>query len=448
MTPQDLENMKRSDLLTLAKQIGVKGFSRLTKSELIQSVLESLEKGGDVLKKELQKFQKRIEKSVQPPASMKSESASRTRAGAARLDAAAVDAETGAAIPRELETPEPQPAEASRTGKTHPRKDAATNEPAETIDDEAAARNRMESLRYVDPPLYQRGQLIMPEQLRDIDKDLPDLPIGYGDGTIHLMPRDPKWLFCYWDISEERRAGAGKYNFGRLYLRLHDVTHVVFDGSNSWSIHQFALNEEARWWYIPVPSEGRHFLAELGYRMPDGTWNSLGTSETVIPPPGTPSPWVHDVFICLPFDQPLPLLRGETASWLEDAAGGRIPDRNAVPQPPLWGSPVNPPSLQPFHFGVDAPSSPAVSSFVQLRNENSELLAEFPLTVNASLRVFGATAPHARLEIDGQPHELANDGTFSVAFPFPDGSQTHRVTARTEDGSEKSVQISFHRFAR
>jgi hypothetical protein len=63
MTPQDLDSMKRSDLLTLAKQIGVKGFSRLTKSELIQSVMETVEKGGDVLKKELQKFQKRLEQS-------------------------------------------------------------------------------------------------------------------------------------------------------------------------------------------------------------------------------------------------------------------------------------------------------------------------------------------------------------------------------------------------
>lgn len=442
MTPQDLENMKRSDLLTLAKQIGVKGFSRLTKSELIQSVMEMMEKGGDVLKKEIQKFQKRLE-----PTS--SHLRNRDSATVKNVSSRPVtDAETGVEISRNLETPEPKTSLQPKAIKSRVQKDVVANEPAETLDNEAAARREIESMRYVDPPLYQRGQLIMPEQLRDIDKDLPDLPIGYGDGVIHLMPRDPKWLFCYWDISEERRAAAGKYHFGRLYLRLHDVTHVVFDGSNSWSIHQFALNEEARWWYIPVPSEGRHFLAELGYRMPDGTWNSLGTSDTVVPPPGTPSPWVHDVFIYLPFDQPLPLLRGEKASWLEDSIGGNIPDRNAVPQPPLWGSPVNPPSMQPLHFGIDAPSSPAVSSFVQLRNENDELMAEFPLTVNAALRVFGATAPHVHLEIDGQPHELAADGTFSVAFPFPDGPQSHRVTARAENGSEKSVQISFHRFTR
>lgn len=453
MTPQELDDMRRSDLLILAKKIGVKGFSRLTKTELVQNVLEAIEKGGDALKKELKKVlrQAGAGTGAEPdakPAKTASTPAPRQRtvtgAQAKAKPRASGEGKAGG------ETPEPVAPAKKLATTAHPRKDPAANEPADEPDNEAQARTSIAAMRYLDPPLYQRGQLVLPEQLRDIDATLPDLPIGYGDGSIHLMPRDPKWMFCYWDISEEKRAGSGKYHHGRLYLRLHDVTHVVFNGTNSWSVHQFALNEEARWWYIPVPSEGRHFMAELGYRMPDGTWNSLGTSDAVIPPPGSQSPWVHDVFVSLPFDQPLPVARGESAAnWLEGTLPeGRIPERHEAPQPPLWGSPVNPPSLAPFHFGVGAnPTSPGVSSFVQLRNEKNELLTEFPLTVNAALRVFGATSPEVRLEIDGKPHELATDGTFTVAFPFPDGSQAHRVTARGEDGTEKTVQISFHRTA-
>ncbi|PKN47074.1 MAG: hypothetical protein CVU59_04115 [Deltaproteobacteria bacterium HGW-Deltaproteobacteria-17] len=450
MTPQELDNMRRSELLTLAKKIGVKGFSRLTKSELIQNVLEAVEKGGDVLKKEINKFMKQssggstVEKTVkkaETPAATRTKTATGAQARAREVSAS--DESPGA------ETPEPVVAPKVALN-VHPRKEPTANEPADEPDAEAQARTSIAAMRYADPPLYQRGQLVLPEQLRDIDSNLPDLPIGYGDGSIHLMPRDPKWLFCYWDVSEEKRASSGKYGYGRLYLRLHDVTHVIFNGTNSWSVHQFALNEEARWWYIPVPAEGRHFMAELGYRMPDGTWNSLGTSDAVIPPPGSQSPWVHDVFVSLPFDQPLPVAEGAPARWLENSLGeGRgIPDRHELPQPPLWGTPVNPPSLQPFHFGVGAaPTSPGVSSFVQIRNDKNDLLSEFPLVVNAALRVFGATSPEVHLEIDGLPHELAADGTFTVAFPFPDGSQAHRVTARGVDGTEKTVQISFHRSA-
>jgi len=449
--------MRRSELLTLAKKIGVKGFSRLTKLELIQNVLEAVEKGGDVLKKEINKIMKKsgsgstVEKPLKQAETV---SPTRTRPASGSQPKVKVKAKAGAdaddEVSREMETPEPKVPAASGKPLTHPRKEPTTNEPADEPDAEAQARTSIAAMRYADPPLYQRGQLVLPEQLREIDSNLPDLPIGYGDGSIHLMPRDPKWLFCYWDISEEKRAQSGKYQYGRLYLRLHDVTHVIFNGTNSWSVHQFALNEEARWWYIPVPAEGRHLMAELGYRMPDGTWNSLGTSDAVIPPPGSQSPWVHDVFVSLPFELPLPVVEGAPANWLEGSLpeGRSIPDRHELPQPPLWGSPVNPPSLQPFHFGVGtAPTSPGVSSFVQIRNDKNELLTEFPLTVNAALRVFGATSPEVHLEIDGKPHDLAADGTFTVAFPFPDGTQAHRVTARGEDGTEKSVQISFHRTA-
>jgi len=451
MTPQELDNMRRSELLTLAKKIGVKGFSRLTKSELIQNVLEAVEKGGDVLKKEINKMLKQSTGSStveKPVKKAETEAPARTKTGTGpQAKAKAKAAETPE--PSSSETPEPVVTSKVKA-TTHPRKEPTTNEPADEPDAEAKARTSIAAMRYADPPLYQRGQLVSPEQLREIDSNLPDLPIGYGDGSIHLMPRDPKWLFCYWDVSEEKRAASGKYGYGRLYLRLHDVTHVIFNGTNSWSVHQFALNEEARWWYIPVPAEGRHFMAELGYRMPDGTWNSLGTSDAVIPPPGSQSPWVHDVFVSLPFDKPLPVVDGVPARWLENSLGegAGIPDRHELPQPPLWGTPVNPPSLQPFHFGVGAaPTSPGVSSFVQIRDNNNDLLTEFPLVVNAALRVFGATSPEVYLEIDGKPHDLSSDGTFTVAFPFPDGSQAHRVTARGGDGTEKTIQISFHRTA-
>ena len=448
MTLQELENMRRSELLSLAKKIGIKGFSRLTKPELLQNIMEVMEKGSETVRKEIQKWLKAAsrksgtaaDKGSAPPV----ETAPESRTGKKPATATEKAPSSGAVPPKAGKAGVEPKTVAKSASSLHPPKPG--NEPAAEPDADARTRTSIAAMRYADPPLYQRGQLVSPEQLRDIDADLPDLPIGYGDGTIHLMPRDPKWLFCYWDISEERRASAGKYDYGRLTLRLHDVTHVVFDGTNSWSVHQFALNEEARWWYIPVPSEGRHFMAELGYRMPDGTWNSLGLSDTVIPPPGSQSPWVHDVFITLPFEQPLPVMRGEAPIWLQDATGGHVPDRNVTPQAPLWGSPVNPPAVSPFTFGVDSiPTSPGVSSFVQLRDERNELMTEFPLIVNADLRVFGATSPEVSLEIDGKPHTLSADGTFTVAFPFPDGSQSHKVTARDSSGAEKSIQISFHR---
>ncbi|MEN9217759.1 MAG: Rho termination factor N-terminal domain-containing protein, partial [Gloeomargarita sp. DG_2_bins_126] len=46
--------------------------------------------------------------------------------------------------------------------------------------------------------------------LRDVDQGLPDLPGGYGETRIVLMPRDPQWGYTYWDIPNEVREERRK----------------------------------------------------------------------------------------------------------------------------------------------------------------------------------------------------------------------------------------------
>ena len=38
------------------------------------------------------------------------------------------------------------------------------------------------------------------ENLASVDSDLGELPDGYGESRIMLMPRDPQWAYAYWDI--------------------------------------------------------------------------------------------------------------------------------------------------------------------------------------------------------------------------------------------------------
>ncbi len=39
--------------------------------------------------------------------------------------------------------------------------------------------------------------------ISDVDEGLADLPAGYGESRIVLMPRDPQWAYTYWDIPSE-----------------------------------------------------------------------------------------------------------------------------------------------------------------------------------------------------------------------------------------------------
>jgi uncharacterized protein len=460
MTINELKTMKKSELLLIAKKIGLKGFSRLTKLELINSILDFVAKGDDTLEKKLKKL-------FQTAQSHPPQKTRKTRIIPTKKE----NSKSSGEIEQKEKTPEEKAPkekapkkEKTSTAKTinktlqklrskrKPGDKSSTKgavNPIDTIDSEAQAREKIESLRYTESPLFNRGQMVTPEQLRDIDKDLPELSMGYGDGAIHLMPRDPKWLFCYWDITEQQRIEKGKNNSGLLYLRLHDVTHVVFNGYNSWSIHQFALNEESRWWYLPVPSNGRHFIAEIGYLFNDGAWNSLGYSVTIVPPPGESSPWVHDVFVTLPFDKPLPApSEQEISGWIGDT----LPSIETHPSIPGWGTPVSPESYKISHnelsiHGIDSPTSHGaygVSSFVTITEQN-KVLSEFPFILDADLRVFGATLPTAKLLIDGKPGELSKEGTFNISLAFPDGKQSHTFTAVSDKGEKKSITITFSR---
>ena len=103
-----------------------------------------------------------------------------------------------------------------------------------------------------------------PAVLAQVDSELAELPLGYGDGRVVLLARDPRWLHAYWDIAEESRAPLRERG-GSLVLQLHDVTDREFTGQNSWSMQRIEVGEEARSWYLPLPPLERCYLVEVGY---------------------------------------------------------------------------------------------------------------------------------------------------------------------------------------
>ncbi len=423
MTVKDMEKMRKSELLRLAKRLKIRGFSRLTKAELVESIRSFITKGPEEL---LIKAKEIIASFSSTPKQVQ-----------AKKEPPPLETEQAPHAP-----PQKRPSMRVSTLTGLPLTEQDSPPPESTLDQGTTAKTKVEALRYEGDTLYQNGHLITPEELREIDKDLPDLPLGYGDGVIHLMSRDPRWLLCYWDISEEQRGTSGKYAGGQLYLKLHDTTHIHFDGTNSWSAHRFRLNEEARYWYLPVPAEGRRFLAELGYELPDGSWNSLGTSDGIVPPPSSQSAWIHDLFITLPFQEPLSIeTLGEPTFWLGTQP---LHSSGEVPQLPLVGTPVAPEPWYALEGAVTSPGGKSVSSFVTLQDERG-LKESFPLLVEGDLRVYGAAEPHSFLTIDGKKTPLNPDGTFSLTIPLPDTDASHKVTAVGEKGERYSIVISIER---
>jgi hypothetical protein len=84
------------------------------------------------------------------------------------------------------------------------------------------------------------------EALADVDANLPDLPEGYGESHIVLMPRDPQWGYAYWDVPNDYKEELRRQGGERLALRLCDVTDIDLQAQRPHSLQQFECDELAR----------------------------------------------------------------------------------------------------------------------------------------------------------------------------------------------------------
>ncbi|MDQ2100278.1 MAG: DUF4912 domain-containing protein [Tychonema bourrellyi B0820] len=149
--------------------------------------------------------------------------------------------------------------------------------------------------------------------LSSVDEGLADLPNGYGESRVVLMPRDPEWAYTYWDISNDHKQELRRQGGQQLALRIYDVTDVNLEIQSPHSIQEYPCDELAREWYVPIPVSDRDYAIDIGYRCADGRWLILARSAEVRVPPVYPSDWIEDQFITLDWEEDL---RGQTFAEL------------------------------------------------------------------------------------------------------------------------------------
>ena len=141
--------------------------------------------------------------------------------------------------------------------------------------------------------------------LADVDDGLAQLPSGYGDSRIVLMPRDPQWAYAYWDASESHKAALRHQGGERLALRFYDVTDAELSQQNPHSLQQYDCEEIATDWYIPVPLSDRDYIVEIGYLANDGRWLMLARSAPIRIPPIYPSDLIEEQDVTIAWDEEL-----------------------------------------------------------------------------------------------------------------------------------------------
>ncbi|MFN5513456.1 MAG: DUF4912 domain-containing protein [Cyanobacteriota bacterium] len=327
--------------------------------------------------------------------------------------------------------------------------------------------------------------------LTQVDAGLGDLPGGYGESRIVLLPRDPQWAYAYWDVSNEHKEELRRQGGQQLTLRLYDVTDLDWQSQSPHSVQEYACDELAREWYLPIPVSDRDYALDIGYRTFDGRWLVLARSAPIRIPPVYPSDWVEDVFITVNWDEDLKgrtlyqlvppskrvagaeagiydqvfdlaqsaeaqRLAGSLYGSMQHVPGSMAPEQvlSSYVFPSgmgMWGG-------VPTLSGITGLSAltlsgmgmgsglGAVSSAEFMSSEAPNKPRKFWLVADAELIVYGATEPDATVTIGGRPIKLNPDGTFRFQMSFQDGLIDYPIMAVAVDGEQtRSIHMKFNR---
>ena len=318
------------------------------------------------------------------------------------------------------------------------------------------------------------------ESLADVDSDLGELPDGYGESRIVLMPRDPQWAYTYWDIPNAHKEELRRQGGQQLALRIYDVTDIDINSQAPHSVQEYLCDELAREWYLPIPVSDRDYLADVGYRCADGRWLVLARSATVSIPPVYPSDWIEDAFITVNWEENLqgktlynlvPPAKKQAMSMgtgmgvgTDAATGDRLYDEvfgmtqttEAMRMAgSLFGSMQQTPeaavSSYVFPSGAGMWAVPTASGQNMSGAGFSGSLPtarprKFWLVADAELIVYGATEPDATVTIGDREIKLNPDGTFRFQMSFQDGVIDYPIKAVAVDGEQtRSIHMNFER---
>jgi len=269
------------------------------------------------------------------------------------------------------------------------------------------------------------------DQYIDTGYPIPEL---YGDDKIVVLPRDPHWVFVYWDLSGEKLKKIsgeflpGKQETSKLVLRVITVAGKREKISSNAVIKDAEVPSVARSWYLNLDDNRKKYILELGVKARDGKFVVLLVSKPFTLPVGK-------------------IADAEGKEWMSVSERyGKLLRLSGIDR-------MNVSSLEIVKFLAKRWEllqivSPGIFSGIssprrRLINEKSR---KFWLIADAELIVYGATDPAASLYINKNKHELNPDGTFSLRSSFPDGSQEYLIKAVSGDKiEERKITITVER---
>ncbi|NMB75637.1 MAG: DUF4912 domain-containing protein [Myxococcales bacterium] len=265
------------------------------------------------------------------------------------------------------------------------------------------------------------------------------LPEAYQDGRMTLLTRDPFWLYCYWDLTDEQQEKL--WSGDNPSLRLVEDTGA---GAPAREVKRIPLARGARSWYIQVDAADRPYRAELGHSGPGGEFLPLAASNLSNRAPATVASSGGVEFV-LPGKAQKTAAAAAAASSVEATReqADRMFVLSAGARRGFAGSGEALSELaERLQRGL---ASEQLHSGAQAQPPAQEQ-ADYWLVVDAELIVYGATVPGSRVTIRNMPVEVDGSGRFWARLALPDGTLNVPIHGRSPDGRfERQARIEARR---
>ena len=312
------------------------------------------------------------------------------------------------------------------------------------------------------------------------------LPEAYGTKRIHLVARDPQWVYAHWDLTNEQLRTYNQLSRGG-HLTLQIFENEVAGKAKV----QIDVHPESRSWFAHVGKGGGNYYAVLGFHDKLGDWQEISVSEQVSTPPDSLSDDLTATFttipVTIPFSELIKVVREYAANEPKLAKALSLMQQADLPESAGFSFAVEQPSEAPKWSKAQQQALADAVSMDEVRRTwiGSEEVLElikgrgalsseaaiptsgissvssvsspfggaqpsgdrgFWFNVNAELIIYGATEPDASVTIGERSIKLRNDGTFSYRFALPDGQYQLPIAATSADKVEtKKANLDFAR---
>jgi hypothetical protein len=233
----------------------------------------------------------------------------------------------------------------------------------------------------------------------------PELPGSYSQPKLVLMPKDPEYMFCYWEltpdlIEEKQREKLPSGNY-RETLKINWESKSLFE-PNFTFIPVFFW---ARKWYFGVPQVGQRYQVELGWLSDSGHFISIIRSNLS----ELPESWAATQKRLAEQGEVLAYTSSHTKTL---GASEHLVVEDARAFVPEWNLSSESMSSSSWSRGVSTPST-AESTASAPKSPKTR-----PTVPKARLEVSGKVLPGTLVFVGGSAVPVDGYGAFKTEFPY------------------------------